>query len=50
MGLNFAIKITVIEGFDITRLTEIRYIYCCWQSDFEETSINHASLVIILAK
>jgi len=44
VGLNFAIKITVIVGFNITRSIEVGYL------PLFDNSVNHASLVIIFAK
>jgi len=49
VGLNFAIKMTVIVEFNITRSKKVGYLLLLTKQ-FEGTSVNHASLVIILAK
>jgi len=46
VGLNFAIKITLILGFDITRSTKVQYLAVV----DEGISVNHAFIVIIFAK
>jgi len=47
VGLNFAIEITVIVGFNITSSTKVGYILLLIK-EIVLISVNHASLVIIL--
>jgi len=46
VGLNFAIKIIVIVGFNITRSTKLPLL----MKEIVLISVNHASLVIIFAQ
>jgi len=49
VGLNFAIKITVIVGINITRSAKVQYLPFLMK-EIVLISVNHASLVIIFAE
>jgi len=44
VGLNFAIKITVIVGFNTTRLVKVRYLLT---RKLVLNSVNHALTLVI---